>query len=559
MKRLLKNNNYIMILTFVSFFLVVRAFYSFDFLDESFYLAITDRFWKGASLIVDEWHPTQLFFPLLLPLYSFYRCFVPNGDGVFLFFRLIAILLAYLDAIFIFYKLQELVKKRNAFFAAALVMLYCRGNISGISYYNVYVMAIVTATVCFLCYNRRRQKKDLLIAGASLAIATCAMPYFVIADLLIGIVCIIRKKYRELGIILLGVLIVAVPYLLYMLCTVPGLRQVVENLPMLLTDEEHSIGWAKMVLSACRITLETLTPVGVLWLIASIIYISFRKSQTNIKVLIEVSTVLAIAISLYRIQYVDRPYVICAGLFVPVVLELLVFKREGFACTEGALVYVAGMLASICFVSGSNVNVDAISTGTVLSLLGVLIILDYYSEGNTILLRFMQLLCICMVMVCFGQRILCVANDANLRYQTERVECGPAKGLYLAPEKYNQYMAHMEMLQTLQSEFENRHAAYLTGVPSWIYVASKLECGSNSVWGRSVASERFDAYYAINKKDVPEIIVVGYNGNPVPEPGFDLERFAVGETIYAEYVDKGYQHLWFPYEDVFLLGSEKND
>ena len=62
-----------------------RAFYGLDWTDESYYLAVTKRFFQGDRPFREEWFTTQLIGVLLLPLYSLYHGVTGGTEGILLF------------------------------------------------------------------------------------------------------------------------------------------------------------------------------------------------------------------------------------------------------------------------------------------------------------------------------------------------------------------------------------------------------------------------------------------------------------------------------------------
>ena len=118
--------------------------------DESFYLALAHRLWRGDRMILDEWHPAQFYSPLLLPFYSLYRALIPSGDGVYLAARLCYTASALLCALLVYGRATKETAWPAACAASALVLLYSRANISGLSYYN---LCLLFALLIYVTFN----------------------------------------------------------------------------------------------------------------------------------------------------------------------------------------------------------------------------------------------------------------------------------------------------------------------------------------------------------------------------------------------------------------------
>ena len=61
---------WVLILCILFGHLLFHTQYSFCQSDESFYISHVKRLYEGNRLILDEWHPTQFYLPILLPFYA---------------------------------------------------------------------------------------------------------------------------------------------------------------------------------------------------------------------------------------------------------------------------------------------------------------------------------------------------------------------------------------------------------------------------------------------------------------------------------------------------------
>ena len=136
MKFLKKNYPYI-ILGLSVLILLWKSFYGFCWSDESFYLSVTDRFFRGDMPIRDEWQPTQLENVLNVPLYALYITVTGSNDGIYLFFRLVYVILEGIAAFSIFTLLKKSVSEFTAFLASMFMLYYSHLNIATISYYTI--------------------------------------------------------------------------------------------------------------------------------------------------------------------------------------------------------------------------------------------------------------------------------------------------------------------------------------------------------------------------------------------------------------------------------------
>ena len=56
------------IMTLSAAFLILRAPYGWCFNDEPFIVTLAQRLYLGDYMILDEWHPAQVFGPVLFPI-----------------------------------------------------------------------------------------------------------------------------------------------------------------------------------------------------------------------------------------------------------------------------------------------------------------------------------------------------------------------------------------------------------------------------------------------------------------------------------------------------------
>ena len=125
-------------LTAAAVVLAVRALYGFCWSDESFYLTFAQRLWNGQKLILDEWHPVQFYSVLFYPILSLYHALFGNR-GIYLFAREVYVAAAWGTALLLFYTLRRKAFPLTAFLCAGLYLCYSRGNIWGLSYYNLFL------------------------------------------------------------------------------------------------------------------------------------------------------------------------------------------------------------------------------------------------------------------------------------------------------------------------------------------------------------------------------------------------------------------------------------
>ena len=233
-------------LTAAAVVLAVRAMYGFCWSDESFYLTFAQRLWNGQKLILDEWHPVQFYSVLFYPILSLYHALFGNR-GIYLFAREVYVAVAWGTALLLFYTLRRKTFPLTAFLCAGLYLCYSRGNIWGLSYYNLFL----TFCLLFVCLAVRKQPWAWCLGGVCLAAAVLCVPYFALFVIpgLIAALCIPKQRKRAWW-TLLGVCILAAVFLLFFLPKDIG--GVLASLKEILSDPEHSGGPAHYLAAAIR-------------------------------------------------------------------------------------------------------------------------------------------------------------------------------------------------------------------------------------------------------------------------------------------------------------------
>ena len=221
--------------------------------DEPFYLTIPHRYLKGDSMVVDDWHLSQMSSFFQYPfVWAFYK-FTGGTEGIVLFARCVYLLFHLLFCVWLYWKLR-----RCGWAGLCAVCLYC-------GYQPFYVFAIYYNSVCIgtslfvaltLFTEEKLTKPKLLLIGVALGFSVIAEPFTLIAYpiyTVLMIVCRARKKewlenrafsLAAWGWITGGALLCAAAFLPYMLRGTT-IKDFIAALPELTTDYEYQVTAAK--------------------------------------------------------------------------------------------------------------------------------------------------------------------------------------------------------------------------------------------------------------------------------------------------------------------------
>lgn len=542
------------VLGVLALLIIIRCFFGFDDLDEGFYLACVDRFWKGDRPIIDEWNLAQVFFLFQLPLYALYRLIIPSGEGIYLVFRLFSSVVTIITVTVTFKYLRKRYSNWASLLCATAALLFCRNNILGISYYGIFVYSVLLALIC---EEQRIQRKEDnykvgIWVGLLYSVSVISMPYQMILFPAIFLYYLIKRAKKTCIGYVSGIGIIVVYYLGLFAALKTNILECFKYLPYILEDEEHGYSYMKSVLSALKLTLEAITIPGCLiW----IIMVGLMMWKRNYKGWYWPLALIGMTVSITpNIRFSDRMYVIFVFYMLPylgwVVLSGGMQKDE----LKAPIAFVvAGLVAALVFTSGSNMNIDAISTGMVISSIGIIMVLDviYRDSGRDWDLAG-RIGCFVFVALCLGQRLIMTANDRPIYHLNQMIKEGPLRGLVVSEGFKEFYLQTLEDIEQIAPEYKGERV-YLAQAPSWLFVANSWKCSNSSTWGRVHLSPKMDNYYRLHPDYLPKVVIAGKTNE-------EYEIFSTGVVptyIVEAFTDGNYEMIKGRQVNVFCLNEKK--
>ena len=116
--------------------LIIRAFYSFCWSDETFYLSTCHRLYTGDGIFRHEWFPTQLSSLIMLPFYALYIAITGSVEGIVVYFRILFVLMSTLNAVIVYNILKKHASVFTSMACALFLVFYTHLNIATLSYYT---------------------------------------------------------------------------------------------------------------------------------------------------------------------------------------------------------------------------------------------------------------------------------------------------------------------------------------------------------------------------------------------------------------------------------------
>ncbi len=182
----MKNSYPYMIMTILFFVLLIRNWYSFCWSDESLYVSNMYRLYQGDVFLIDDWHKSTLSSYVTLPLFDLYMLINGSTDGVYLFFRNVMVVLAFINSIMVYNCICRHFSNVAALICSVCILIYSRANICGVSYYNMGLHLFVLALCIYYLTNfvssqdTSKVKLAAFGGGICLGLSIIVNPYIII-------------------------------------------------------------------------------------------------------------------------------------------------------------------------------------------------------------------------------------------------------------------------------------------------------------------------------------------------------------------------------------------
>lgn len=206
-----------LVISLISLVLLSNLFYGLTKTDECVYISTLFRFLNGDKLLIDDWTGYQMNTPIFFPFIKLFLFFNKTTTGIVLFCRLLHWAFQTIVAFFVYHLFSKTNKKICALFSSLFILLFCKSNIPGISYYSFgFLNIVLSITIIYACIKQICILEIAFFSGIFLAFSTLFNPYSIpfFFVYIIALLFIPRlKSYRKLIFFLvLGILVIAIPY-----------------------------------------------------------------------------------------------------------------------------------------------------------------------------------------------------------------------------------------------------------------------------------------------------------------------------------------------------------
>ena len=473
----IKNGKYIgcFIILAVACVLLIRGFYSFYWSDESFYLAVTHRFYIGQKPFVDEWNPAQFYAVFLLPFYRLYYVLVGSNEGVFLGARILSIIFSALTAEFIYIVLIKYLNVKTTFATVAgiLILLYSRANISGVSYYNFYFCTFASAVfsfiICITAIENKEKKKSFLwgaISGILMGMAIITVPTTLIffIPLIVFLLCFLKKQENNQAIIVWVICtgMIGIGYVLWLHSKIT-IRELVNSIDHLFAGDAYKAktlkAYTERICALVFYSGKFILPIMGLVSVIQIFLHLFKKEMSDLlRFLLTVGTSV---LSIYQMRTCASSHMVIyvsLSLWGMVLVLIHIDRIKIWSKLKRKWMPFIVIWAGVAIFSWllASATSDPMTAGFVLLAISTIIcmeeiIANYGGYMKKVVIFAVGFVLTYMLLTTTRIRVESVYCDAPISMLDTKIESGPAKGLITTKEHALQYEACMETIQIIQS------------------------------------------------------------------------------------------------------------
>ena len=495
-----------------------RCFYSVNTTDEAYYIGTAYRLWYGDGMLCDEWNPTQQMCSFwLYPFFALFRLILGSNDGMILAFRILYVIFQLFISGYLYGKLKKF--GYISFLPIFFYLLSTAFNINSLSY-NTMANSALIALVVTLVMLDTPDWKGCICCGIFASILVMANPYAVFAYVLYGAVCvlvsvILKKKEAVPAAVQFSTfakmsLTAAVVMIVFLIFTLQNstIKEIMENLPYIIGDQEHQQRWGVKISDYFRYFREHYLGCVIVPLVVSLIALVDKKRVQHSVFYMAISAVSVLPYMIYHGILSD--YVPINLVTVPICflgIPAFVVSKERH-CKAFYTWYLPAMVYPFIVQITSNTGPLAVSAAFVSAGAASVFLtaawakeqelkIAKYAVWGTIILQLGMMLVL---------RMTYVWADAPMSALDTKVERGAAKGLYTTAEDVQRYNEMYDDLDSLNMKEDD--GFLVVGADPLLYLYADREVASYSTWQVFTNETRLYRYYEIHDGEgkFPEVV-----------------------------------------------------
>lgn len=532
----------------------LRAFFGFDWSDETYYAALTYRFVLGDPVFESSWDIHQFSAIITFPLVYSYKAICGSMDGIILFLRLIYVLLIAVISV-ISYKILKKHINRMWALTASVLILFSPFGIRTLSYNTIPIFCFFVAFLALINNQQRMTTFPCLISGFFTALGVMAYPSAVIVVLCFFLYFfLMRKKVantrKGFFVYFIGLAVLAILFLAFLLYN-SSVSNFLNNFHHMFADPEHQqqysfssyfIGIAEafgfpIILMICFLTL------------AAIIY-PYVKSLSRQRILGRTILVLSLStLVIYIIITIQQETSIIKAvtllmLAIPAFAPILFFMNNR-KWHFSILLYFIGVFFSIAVSIGSNNGITGYSYPFLLSTIATIIYSSTiwsvtnnfsivsseqllrrakanserkknvkinnrtYTFTRLTINKSLNRIAVLPIMMFIGLLLLMnfnsVYRDSPISELTAKMTKGPASGLYTTPEGASKYG---DIISAIDTYMPKSGTNLFVKLLPFGYLCSDALPATPRLWRTNLNYTGFEEYYNETPSKIPDAIFV---------------------------------------------------
>lgn len=517
---ILKNSYPYMIMTILFFVLLIRNWYSFCWSDESLYVSNMYRLYQGDVFLIDDWHKSTLSSYVTLPLFDLYMLINGSTDGVYLFFRNVMVVLAFINSIMVYNCICRHFSNVAALICSVCILIYSRANICGVSYYNMGLHLFVLALCIYYLTNfvssqdTSKVKLAAFGGGICLGLSIIVNPYIIIIFPLL-IIAYMKTNRKSILMTGLGCVLCGLIFFAFYLSGV-GVSQLSKAFENLFHVEEAAV-WSRFFqwfVLLYRFFKPTIWIQCIVFLCSYFMKKLKAKSRCQVQVFLFFVSVVCLGINLVSSKNLLGGAYIAFTMFGLQALPAVWVQSSYEEKRSITYYYLTGILLSIAFGIASNNGIDAAGIGFVITTFGAVLILSMYRFSVTGMIRNCVEILKCFVLagvlgITLFLRIFAVYRDGTLEQLRCKITQGPAKGLYTTQEHLEQYNNVIDDIHTYVTGGAQTNI-FITKLAAWAYLCTDARCAVYQTW-RTLFSDPMLETYFLDHPQPDNILILNDN------------------------------------------------
>ena len=562
------------------FFFRCRFSLGAAFSDEFSQPATVNRYLHGDVPIIDNWTASTMFSGFVMSLVC---RLLGIGMVPILMARYLYVVYQAVIAAAIYFLMP---KKNVALMASSLVYLCSTPyNINRITYNTLSIGLFILFCILFFGATETNNgaeyssnaglfwKTRILLSGVVLALVVLAIPhnamvFFVYTAAVIVVALIRRGKHNQrkclivlstehLFFMTIGIMLVAVPFVVYFLLN-GSASEYMANLGFILSDAEYSKScWVKLFESQLRI-------IRIYWriwlplvIMDCVVAVLFRDKKEFYWIIYSLSN-LVILYGVVRFSFIYGS--VSINLAVPaffflgvqvVVMELLfkniTLKRDIY---NSVLIswLVFGYAFYICEYLATDTEILSSSAALIVVAIPA-ILLDYELlklMGKNKLSQIVLPMTVCGSLIClFILRMTYVWGDAPISQLNYKIDSGAAKGIITTRESAERFLECESVIENAELRYDDQ-VLILPMNPTYYYLAD-AGCASPYIFRFEVSVDELNNYYTLHPEKMPSVVVACKNDDSGNE--YDLNE-CLG--YFENMTDMGY-YVYYNSDDAIVL------